>query len=411
MASISLAGPSGGIDVNSIVTQQLNVDKQPVAEQLPPQAVTDTDPVQTNLSSVGKLQSSLATFLSASQTLGADSTWSSVPTTAASSQPTAVAATSDGSAAAGRYSVEVNSVAAAQATTSASFSGVGTVIGLGTLHIELGGWNSSQTAFSMNPNWPKSDVMVGPHDNSLEKIRDKINAAGVGVVASVISDATGSRLVLRSTSTGQANGFKVSATEDPASKADVGLAALGFDPSLNQQNGATLTQAAADATGKVNGVDVQSPGSSVTEAVPGLSLRFSKVTDSAVDVTVEPDRNSIRKSINDFAQSYNELHAAGQAPTQLNRQQLAGIGLESDGDGSLRIDSARLGSALSERLDQVKEAFVAAHRQATSARTGEGGQRRNGAEPPALAYTARLLDQYRALEPGAGTPAASAMAQ
>jgi len=410
MASISLAGPSSGIDVNSIVTQQLNVDKQPVADQLPQQAVSEPEPVQTNLSSVGKLQSALSTFLSASQTLGADSAWSGIPTTAASSQPASVGATSDGSAAAGNYSVDVNSVAAAQATTSASFSGVGTVIGLGTLHIELGGWNSSQTAFSMNPNWPKSDVMVGPHDNSLEKIRDKINAAGVGVVASVISDATGSRLVLRSTSTGQNNGFKVSATEDPASKADVGLAALGFDPSLNQ-NGATLTQAAADATGQVNGVDVRSPSNTVTDAVPGLNLKFSKVTDGAVDVTVTPDKNTIRKSINDFAQSYNELNAAGQAPASLNRAHFASIGLESEDDGSLRINSAKLGSALTERLDQVKDTFVAANRQTTSVRTGEGGQRRNGADPPALAYTAKLLEQYRALEPSASTAATSALAQ
>lgn len=409
MASISLAGPSSGIDVNSIVTQQLNVEKQPVAEPLP-QPVPDPEPVQTHLSSVGKLQSSLSTFLSASQTLGADSTWSSVPSTATSSQPASVGATSDGTAAAGNYSVDVNSVAAAQATTSASFSGMGTVIGLGTLHIELGGWNSSQTAFSMNPNWPKSDVMVGPHDNSLEKIRDKINAAGVGVVASVISDATGSRLVLRSTSTGQDNGFKVSATEDPASKADVGLAALGFDPSLNQ-NGTTLTQAAADATGQVNGVDVKSPSNTVTDAVPGLSLKFSKVTDGAVDVSVSPDKNSIRKSITDFAQSYNELNAAGQAPASLNRQQFADIGLESETDGSLRIDSAKLGTALAERLDQVKDTFVAANRQAASAGASESSQRRNGADPPALAYTAKLLEQYRALESSASTPTASAMAQ
>lgn len=409
MASISLAGPSSGIDVNSIVTQQLNVEKQPVAEPLP-QPVPDPEPVQTHLSSVGKLQSALSTFLSASQTLGADSAWAGVPTTAASSQPASVGATSDGSAAAGNYSIEVNSVAAAQATTSASFSGVGTVIGLGTLHIELGGWNSSQTAFSMNPNWPKSDVMVGPHDNSLEKIRDKINAAGVGVVASVISDATGSRLVLRSTSTGQDNGFKVTSTEDPASKADVGLAALGFDPSLNK-NGATMTQAASDATGQVNGVDVQSPSNTVTDAVPGLSLKFSKVTDGAVDVSVTPDKNSIKKSITDFAQSYNELNAAGQAPAKLNRQQFTDIGLESEDDGSLRIDSAKLGTALAERLDQVKDTFMAANRQANSAQAGEGGQRRNGSDPPALAYTAKLLEQYRALEPSASTTTASAMAQ
>ncbi|RZI81881.1 MAG: hypothetical protein EOP38_17845 [Rubrivivax sp.] len=399
MASISFAGPSSGIDVSSIVTQQLNVEKQPVADQRLPQAELDT--VQTKLSTMGKLQSALSDYQSTAQALSQDSNWSNIPTAATSSQPAAVSASSDGSAASGDYSVEVNGLAAAQTTTSASFSGVGTVIGLGTLHIEIGGWNSSQTAFSTNPNWPKSDVKVGPHDNSLEKIRDKINAAGVGVVASVISDATGSRLVLRSTSTGQENGFKVSATEEGKSAAlEPGLAALAFDPSLSQ-NRTAQTQAAADAKGKVNGVEFTSPSNTVTNAVEGLTLKFSKVTDGPVDVSVAPDKDALKKSITDFATAHNELNALGQAPTGLNRQ-LSSIGLETDKQGNLSVNSVKLDKALANRPQQVKEVFAAA------SQTASQEDRRRVADPPAgPSYAVKLLSQYRALEPGSSTPAAT----
>jgi len=411
MASISAVGPSSGIDVNQVMAQQLNVEKQSVEPRLP-QTDANTDTVQAKLSTQGKLQSSLSDYMGAAQMLASSSTWTNPATTTTSSDPSSVSAVSDGSAAAGAYRVEVNSLAAAQTTTSASFTGLGTVIGLGTLHIELGGWNSSQTAFSTNPNWPKSDVMIGPHDNSLERIRDKINAAGVGVVASVISDATGSRLVLRSTSTGKDNGFKVSATEDGAASQSVqsqsaGLAALGFDPSAlagapSAAPPTVQTQAAADAVGKINGVEVQSPTNTLADAVDGLTFKFSKVTEAPVNVSVAPDKEAIKKSVTDFTKAYNELNALGQAPTGLNRA-LSSIGISTDANGSLGINDAKLDKALAQRPDQVQKVFATASQQVQSRQTddNEAQHRRVGtADPPAPSFASKLLDQYRALEPG-----------
>lgn len=390
MASISVAGTGSGIDVSSFVTQQqLTVDK-PSAE---PARASAAEPVQTNLSAQGKLQSAQSTYLSAAQKLAEDMSWAN--TVAQSSQASAVSASSDSTAAAGDYSVEVNSLATAQATTSASFSGVGTVIGLGTLHIELGGMNSSQTAFSTNPNWPKSDVRLGPHDNSLEKIRDKINAAGVGVVASVISDATGSRLVLRSTSTGADNGFKVSASGEDGKPPSPDLAALGFDPMLAQQS-TVQTQAAADAKAKVNGVDVQSPTNTVSDAVPGVSFKLGKVTDGPVKVSVGIDQDTLKKSINEFTQSYNELNAQGQAPV-VPSQRLADIGLAPDADGGLKIDSARLDKALANQPEKVRDVFAEA-RDEVSATKADDQPPPRGSDQPAASYAQKLLDQYKSLE-------------
>ena len=51
-------------------------------------------------------------------------------------------------------------------------------------------------------------------------VRDKINAAGAGVTALIMTDASGSRLLIRSNTSGAANAFRTS-----------GIASLAFDPS------------------------------------------------------------------------------------------------------------------------------------------------------------------------------------
>jgi len=265
---------------------------------------------------------------------------------------------------------------------------VGTVIGIGTLHIELGGLNSSQTAFSTNPNWPKADVRVGPHDTSLERVRDKINAAGVGVVASVISDATGTRLVLRSTSTGADNGFKVTASGENGKPPSPDLAALGFDPSIAQQQGTVQTQAAADAKAKIDGVEVTSSSNTLTDAVQGVSFKLGKVTESPVKVSIGIDQDALKKSISEFTQSYNELNALGQPPSA-PRQRLADIGIEQDASGALNIDRTRLDKALATQTEKVRDVFTEAREQASATKAWE---------QPATSYAQKLLEQYKALE-------------
>ena len=49
--------------------------------------------------------------------------------------------------------------------------------------------------------------------------------------ASIVNDANGSRLVMNSSATGAANGFRVQATDDDGNNVDnAGLSALAYDP-------------------------------------------------------------------------------------------------------------------------------------------------------------------------------------
>ncbi|WP_374316714.1 flagellar filament capping protein FliD [Aquabacterium sp.] len=368
MATISSAGSGTGLDITGIPALQAVQSRVPS-----PPAAAETQSAQASLSAMGRLHGALSVFLDAAQTMTSTDTWSA---TQASSDNEAVSATSDSQAATSQYDVTVASLAQAQITTSAIFSGSNAVIGLGTLHFEIGSWNAGRNTFTPNPNWPKSDILVDANDNSLERIRDRINAAGVGVIASVLSDVTGSWLVLRSTGTGSTNGFKVSATDETGQQARDGLAALGFDGS-GLSNQMQLTQSAADASGAINGKPFASSDNVVADQIPGVSLQLQAPTTRPATITIEPETDSIKQAVNRFAEAYNDLHAlvenqlshtgddvtrqtalavqthmnniTGQSATQDSglANWLAGLGVTVQADRSVHVDNKRLEQAVS----------------------------------------------------------------
>jgi flagellar hook-associated protein 2 len=380
MSTVGSAVRVDGVDLQVMVNAAAFARPQANPAATP----ADSEP-DAQISPVGKLRSAASATLDAAAQLRKPQTWSA--TTASSDKPQVVQAVSN-KAASGDYSVSVDALAAAQTTASATFSSLSTVIGIGTLNIELGGWNTSQTAFATNPNWPKASVTFGPKDTSLERIRDKINAAGVGVIASVVSDATGSRLVLRSTSTGAANGFKVSAEPSDKATPDAAqaLAALGFDPSAINGGNATMVQAAQDAKLKIDGREVQSAQNLVEDKATGLSLRLHDVSQGEVNVHVKSDTASLSQDVHDFANAYNDMSAqlasidpqASDSGIQAARNiqlrvqdafkpdgnpsalpnRFGDIGVTMNRQGVLKVDDARLTASLEQNPAQVQSLFT-----------------------------------------------------
>jgi flagellar hook-associated protein 2 len=242
----------------------------------------------------------------------------------------------------------------------------------------------------MNPNWPKANVTLGPKDNSLERVRDKINAAGIGVIASVVSDATGSRLVLRATSTGEDNAFKVSAEAESGVDKDTAnaLSAMGFDPSKVSGDSAKLIQPAQDAKVEIDGRKLRSSQNLVDDEGSGLSLRVMGRSDAPVTINVSPDTDAIRSDIQAFAVTYNELsrqlsaipagtddetiQTARSIQSRVQKafseqatkggpasERLSAAGIDMDASGLIEVDSAKLTRALREQPAQVEKLLAA----------------------------------------------------
>lgn len=301
MATISSAGIGSGLDVNSIITQLMAIERRPLQ-----MLQTEENALNTKLSTFGKLQGLLATMRDKASAIASPLLWAQ---TAGSSSDAAVAVTTAAGAATGNYAVQVNQLAAVQTVSSRSFAAADAAAQFapGTLTIELGRWTGTPTSgFTPKAGTSAVTVTIGAADDTLAEVRDRINAAGAGVVATIVNDAAGARLAIRSRDTGADNGFRITATEttDDGVAAN-GLSALAYDALGASQ--LTLNQSARNALATINGIAVESASNTLANVSDGLTLRLQRTTTAPVDVAVVADTAAVKTAVEDFVKAFNEL--------------------------------------------------------------------------------------------------------
>jgi flagellar hook-associated protein 2 len=380
IGKISSAGLGSGLDVNGIVTQLMALERRPI--QLLESSKSKLD---TQLSGLGRLQSALTAVSDAARKLTSNSAWT--PTGVAVAND-AIGVTSNGSTPPGSYAMEVTRLASAQALTSPVVPSPSTVVGTGTLTIEMGQWFTNPPDFTPNAGASAVSIAIGAGDDTLEKIRDKINESDAPVVASIITDASGSRLAIRSAETGQTQGFRIAVADDDGDDTNAaGLSQLAYD--ARSASPMTRAQEAGNAALTVNNIPISSASNTLTDVVDGLSLKLTRTTTAPVDVSVSRDTTAIKKNITDFAEAYNGLVRLVRQQTAYNEEtktagplqgdrlavglldrlrsvvgsstsanatftRLADIGLTPQRDGTLLVDSSKLDAAVG-RLDDLKE--------------------------------------------------------
>ncbi len=372
MTTISSPGIGSGLDVNSIITQLLAIERQPIVN-----LQTKATKIQAQISEYGKLQSLTSTFRDAASALTSTTTWGQTVGNSSNSAAVGIAVASG--AAVGSYSVQVQSLAAAQSLASEVFSSSDETPGAGTLHIELGSWGTGQSTFTPKSGATAVDITIAATD-TLAQVRDKINAANAGVTAMVLNDGNGARLLMRSTATGSESAFRTS-----------GMTALAFDPSSGSAT-MTQTQAAANAAATIDGLAISSQSNTLANLVDGITLTLGKVTTDPVELTVVQDNEALKQAVQDFADAYNALSSliakqikydAGSktaGPLQgdssavgLQRRlrtlmgssasassvftRLSDVGLEMQRDGSVKVNSGKLDAALA-NLPELKKLFA-----------------------------------------------------
>ena len=372
--SVSSAGLGSGLDVNSIITSLMAVEAKPL-DALKTQATS----LNSKISTYGKLQSAFSALQDKSNALTSLSLWQS--TTATPSDATAIKVSTGTGSVAGNYAVKVTKLAASQTVTSSALP-AGSSLNSGMLTIQLGTWTGSPVdGFTNKTGAAAINVDISEADTSLTSIRDKINAAGAGVVASIVTDASGSRLSIRSKETGAENAFRITATETfDDGDATTGLSSLAFDLAGGASQ-MTQGQVASNAQAQINGIDVSSTSNTLSNVVDGLTISLLKETANPVDVTVAADTASVKTKISEFVTAYNDLASQLRTQTAYNADskvagalqgdasavslitQLRGVlnvsssasttwsrmsdvGISMQSDGTLKIDDSKLSNAL-----------------------------------------------------------------
>lgn len=323
--TISSAGIGSGLDVQNIISKLMAVEQAPLVK-LQRQAVG----IQTQLSAFSQMQSLVSGFKDALAPLLKADTYSA--TIASSSDAAAVAVSSNGKAAAGSYAVSVSSLAAGQTLVSASgqFTQSTQTVGTGTITIRLGSWNADRSAFTPKTGSADLSIVIGGTDSSLEAVRDKINAANAGVHASIVTDASGARLSLQSSSTGADNGFRVTVDDDDGNDTDgAGLSRLAFDPA-SQPAQMSLTQAAANTAATVNGIAVTSSGTTLADVIEGVTLTVNKVTTSPVAINVSRSTDALKSALGAMVKAYNALNGYIDQMTDYDAEKKTAAPLQGD---------------------------------------------------------------------------------
>ena len=211
-----ILGVGSGIKIDEIVAALVSAEKAPKTQQLDRLEKATTS----RFSALGTLKGSLSSLQTAVQNLNKPSLFTT--RTASSSSSSVLAAKADPAAVAGKYSVQVQQLATSSKIGLQSVpSDASTTFNSGTMTVSVG-----SSSF---------DVDVTAANNSLGGIRDSINEAGKaqGVSATIVTDASGSRLVLSTTKSGEGNDIKVAVSENGATAGTVALTTQAFQPSAS----------------------------------------------------------------------------------------------------------------------------------------------------------------------------------
>ena len=385
MPAITSLGIGSALDLNTMLTQLVALESRPLT-----QLRSDASALQTKVSSYGQISSLFSAVQTAANKLSGTSLWNQ--STAVSTDTSVAQVVSATNAAPGSYAVSVQQLAANQTVVSGTnFTSNDDLVGEGTLTLDIGSWDRPPLSFVPQVGRVAVNITATSTD-TLSTLRDKINATGAGVTASIVTDSSGSRLALRSTATGEENGFRLQVTDIDGNNTDgAGLSRFAFDP----QNGTTLMEqkvAAVNAKATVNGIEVTSASNDLSTVIEGVTLRLGKVSQPGTTLDVTADTASVKTAVEDFAKAYNTLASYLSSQTKYDAtsqvagalqgdsaatglinqmrsllgassgasatfQRLSDIGLTAQRDGTLAVDSSKLTKAVG-NLTELRKAFA-----------------------------------------------------
>jgi flagellar hook-associated protein 2 len=223
---------------------------------------------------------------------------------------------------------------------------------------------------------------------TLQDMRTAINAANIGVTATIVNDGSGTpyRLSLSSNNEGTSNAINSITVQAGGDAAVNDL--LAYNPTTNPPALGTMTQtvAAANADFTVNGIHIIKSSNTITDAIQGVTLTLS-AENSAATLTVARDTAAVSTAASTFVQAYNDLYSSmknaaayksGSALTgdatlrslQIQMRDIAAtavgsgnltnlfeVGISFKSDGTMQLNSSTLNSAMATSFNDVASLF------------------------------------------------------
>ncbi|SEQ58067.1 flagellar filament capping protein FliD [Sphingobium sp. YR768] len=353
-------GAGSGIDTAALVSSLVSATRQPKQS-----AITSNQTLNTSrISALASAISSLDTFADALTQVLSGAEYTGSP----SSNDTSIASVSllsGGTPSGLPAQLTVDQLATARVLSSSSAAGAtsSTAVGTGSFTITTASGESTT-------------ITIDSTNNSYSGLASAINSANSGVTARVVTDANGTRLVFKG-ETGAANDFSISTTATDSGSVLANLGWSGTDSS-------TMSSTSAPQNAKItlDGVAYEYASNTIDDAIDYLRIDLNKVSSgSTVTLSMTQPTAGLADLLKEYVSAYNTLmkalntatatgadsssagvlngvssvrdmkrQLAALTSTQLSAtgtyKTLADIGVSTNRDGTLTLDTDRLAAAL-----------------------------------------------------------------
>ena len=360
----SVGGLASGLDTASIIDGLTKLEQRPLDTLRAQQ-----DGFRTQVSLIGQLVGKIKTLQTAAQTL-ADSGTVGMKTTSTNTDFTAVGSAKSQ---AGTYTISVQDLATSAQKRSAAFGSDTAKVTGGTLTFTVGG-----VAY---------DPITITDGMALSDVAGAIRGLGAPISAVVLNDGTSSYLSITNLNTGYSG-------TDPTTALQI---TENYTGSQGQQLAmGTYSHDATNSKFTIDGLPFTRQSNTVTDALPGTSLTLKAKTNTQEKLTLDVDSAKTALNLQNFVTAYNDI--INTVSTQLGKgggntdrsstlagdstlrslvsavqglvtttvtngsiRSLADIGIKTNFlDGTLTLDSGKLGAALQANSAGVNNLFAQA---------------------------------------------------
>ena len=372
-------GTGSGIDTKALVASLVEAQFAGKNAQLTKQS----DALTAQISSTSKLMAGIKGFDTALKSLVSGGTLTTQPSSSNSAAVT-VSAIAGAKVAGLSTQLTVSQLAAAQAATTNTPMPATQPFRGGTLTVKIGSYvtdSSNVTTLSAD----KTVTITVAQGATLEQIAAQLKTEA-GLSTALITDGTGVRLSMKG-ATGAAQAFEIVGADTDSTTAGMGLSALSVG------GGATGTMVGAtakDALLTLDGADFKRSTNSIADLVPGVKLELLTTSPSPITLATKAPGSALTQAVEDVVATFNELTslikeetnaATGvlktdaaaatltRALSQLTTtklvtsttgapQTLSDLGIATQKDGSLKLDSAKLTALMAKDPAGVEAIFA-----------------------------------------------------
>ena len=348
--ALTAAGVGSGIDIEGILTQLGEIERQPIVALEARREELDVE-----LSAFGTVKSALSSFQTAASALGTNADFGAFVAT--SSDEDVFTATASNGQTAINQEIEVLALATNHRLSSAAYESSDSNVEQGLLT-----FSSGDTSFQID---------VDNSNDTLAGLRDAINSStdNKSVSASIISVDGGNRLIITANESG--------------TEGQIGVTRNNGIPFGDTSAGFEEITEATDASLIVHGFQVTRSSNTISDVVDGVTFDLTGVGKSTVDT--RRDLTSLKTALDEFVTTYNAMNGSltQVAQTDLQGDQLPrgvdqrmralffdtvdlgdgdsasalDMGFSFDRNGALSLDTNRYETALEQGVNRFVDVF------------------------------------------------------